>query len=256
MVGSTSMKKPVSESQEAMKSILVVDDEPLIREILHRQLKKEGFVVTACENGKDAVASFKKSEPDVILSDIRMPNGDGMFLLDEVMKIKNNFPFLLMTGFTDVPSYDVYHKGASALVKKPFDLDAIVEIIKASLVPNKTRWSKSPTAAKDDLTLAFESLDSALKDQSLSWGRGGFSFTKNLSFHSGDKVGFTINFQSGPVNQIKGLGVVRWNLGSSPQGYQKVGVEISSLDADSLEPVVKLVEEQGKASYIPARLPM
>lgn len=247
------MKNPVSESQGALKSILVVDDEPLIREILQRQLKKEGFVVASCENGKEALASFKESEPSIILSDIRMPNGDGMFLLDEIMKIKTDFPFLLMTGFTDVPSYDVYHKGASALIKKPFDLDAIVEKVKANLVPNKQRWAEEFSGAKADLKLDFESLDGAIKDKSLSWGRGGFSFSKNLPLHAGDEVEFTLNFESGDVSQIKGLGVIRWNLDSEIKGHQKVGIEISGLESASLDLVLKLVEEHGKASFIPAR---
>jgi len=254
MVGSTSMKKPVSESQEESKTILIVDDEPLIREILQRQFNKEGFVVTTCENGNDALDAFKKSAPSVILSDIRMPNGDGVFLLEEIMKIKSDFPFLFMTGFTDVPSHDVYHKGASALIKKPFDLDTIVDQIKVSLLPNETRWAQEVSETQAKLKLAFGSLDAALEDKSLTWGRGGFSFSQDVSLDEGDEVQFTVSFENGPVSNIKGAGVIRWVLDGDSKGYQKVGVEISSLDPDSLEPVVKLSQQHGKAAYIPARI--
>ncbi|MFK7822553.1 MAG: response regulator [Oligoflexales bacterium] len=254
MVGSTSIKKPISESQEDVKTILIVDDEPLIREILQRQFKKEGFVVSSCENGQDALAEFKKSPPKVILSDIRMPKGDGVFLLEEIMKIRADFPFVFMTGFTDVPSHDVYHKGAAALIKKPFDLDSIVDQIKYSLIPNKKRWTEKVFGAKGDLQLAFDSLDDAIKDQSLSWGRGGFSFSKDVPVDTGEVVEFTLDFNNGPVTKIHGVGVVRWNLSGGARGFQKVGVEISSLDAACLEPVVKLADGRGHSAYIPARI--
>lgn len=254
MVGSTSMKKSESEAEKAMKTILVVDDEPLIREILQRQLKKDNLAVITCEDGKKALESFKESKPDLVLSDIRMPNGDGIFLLEEIMKLDEGFPVLLMTGFTDVPNYEVYHMGAAALVKKPFDLDMIVKKVKDAMVPSKTRWAQEYSSSKKSINLEFDSINLALEDQSLCWGRGGFSFNEKIRVEEGEEIDFTLAFKNGELKELKGAGVVRWNIDSPSSSYQKVGIEISALDPASLEPAMKLVDELAKTTaFIPAK---
>jgi len=106
-----------------MATILVVDDEPLVRTTLKTVLGRAGHTIVFCECGQKALAAFKEQTFDAVLSDVRMPHGDGVWVLHEVRKVAADLPVFLMTGLTDDPrlegvTFDAYTK----LLKKPLDL--------------------------------------------------------------------------------------------------------------------------------------
>ena len=75
--------------------ILVVDDDAGVREALSEFLLSLGYVVVVVENGEEALAEYKKSEFDVVMADLIMPNMDGMELLRRIREMKNNEVILL-----------------------------------------------------------------------------------------------------------------------------------------------------------------
>ena len=106
--------------------ILVVDDEQSIREFLEIMLKKEGYEVTCAEDGSKAVEALKKKEFHMVISDLQMPNMNGMELLDHV---RSNYPeltFMIITAFgTTESAVEAMKKGAYDYITKPFKIDEV-----------------------------------------------------------------------------------------------------------------------------------
>jgi DNA-binding NtrC family response regulator len=112
-------------SQE--RTVLVVDDDPLIRETLEDWLSDRGLRGTAVESAARALEAVRESSFDVVLSDIMMPGQSGMDLLHELHELAPDLPVILMTGFASVDSaVAAMRSGAFDYVTKPFKLDAVM----------------------------------------------------------------------------------------------------------------------------------
>jgi putative nucleotidyltransferase with HDIG domain len=105
------------------KSILVVDDEESIRQIAKDFLGSEGFEVDVAEDGSTALEKIKTGRYDLVLSDIKMPEMDGLELINQVHKVDPHLITILMTGFGSLESAQVALKeGAYDYILKPFHL--------------------------------------------------------------------------------------------------------------------------------------
>ncbi len=114
--------------------ILVVDDEPSIREMLVDLLSLEGYHVETAPDGEAAVGVLGRSRIDLVLSDLMMPRMGGLALLDEVGKAAPRAVTVLMTGYGTVESaIDAMKRGAYDFVLKPFKLDHVVRVIERGL---------------------------------------------------------------------------------------------------------------------------
>ncbi|MBC7537387.1 MAG: response regulator [Bacteriovorax sp.] len=115
--------------------VLVVDDEPGVREAIGTYLEIEGLKPIEAKNGREALEIIKQNkEIKFVISDVRMPNGDGIFLIDELRKIDPVLPFVvLVTGQADITRDEAIKKGALDMFIKPPDMDAIISLIKKSI---------------------------------------------------------------------------------------------------------------------------
>ena len=112
------------------KTFLVVDDEEDLCDILSMILKFEGANVITANNVNDAFKVVKENQIDVVISDIRMPNGSGIELLDKIKKFNPDSPaVVLMTGDSAISEESVKSKGALALHQKPMDYKKIIDLI-------------------------------------------------------------------------------------------------------------------------------
>ena len=111
--------------------IMVVDDDPNIRELVRLYLEKEGFEVTCAERGDEAVKLFRASPPNLMLLDVMLPGMDGWQVCREVRKI-SNIPIIMLTAkdetFDKVLGLEL---GADDYIVKPFDMKELVARIKA-----------------------------------------------------------------------------------------------------------------------------
>ena len=111
--------------------IMVVDDDPNIRELVRLYLEKEGFEVTCAERGDEAVKLFRASPPNLMLLDVMLPGMDGWQVCREVRKI-SNIPSIMLTAkdetFDKVLGLEL---GADDYIVKPFDMKELVARIKA-----------------------------------------------------------------------------------------------------------------------------
>ncbi len=121
------MSKP---TQTTIKTILVVDDEPELREIICDECRYLGHVVLEASNGLQALEVLKNNNVDVVLSDVRMPGGDGVALLKGLKTISNHKPkVFMMSGFSDYSETQLKELGAEGLLSKPFDIQKIIRSV-------------------------------------------------------------------------------------------------------------------------------
>lgn len=107
-------------------TILVVDDEPHIREVLSVVLERAGYSVRCAASGEEAVSSFRDEPADVCLLDIRMPDMNGIQALAEIKKIDPGAIVLIMTAFdTWDTAVEAMRLGAFNYIRKPFDNDRL-----------------------------------------------------------------------------------------------------------------------------------
>ena len=113
--------------------ILLVDDDPNIRQLVNLYLEKEGFEVAMSDRGDDALKQFKAVPPNLMLLDVMLPVMDGWQVLREARKV-SNIPIIMLTAkdetFDKVLGLEL---GADDYIAKPFDMKELVARIKAVL---------------------------------------------------------------------------------------------------------------------------
>ena len=111
------------------RTILVVDDSPAVRNLIDKALRKAGFQVVSAENGRKALELLSRCTPDMILSDLHMPELDGLGLCKNVHANKDlsQIPFIIMSSDGDRATMRrLLQYGASAYLVKPFNIDQLV----------------------------------------------------------------------------------------------------------------------------------
>jgi CheY-like chemotaxis protein len=116
------------------KTILVVDDEADLREIIAEDIEMLGATVHSADSGRAAFEIAKRVCPHVIVSDVRMAGGDGIELLKSVRgsSLNPQPAFFLITGFSDVTPDEAEKLGAQGMLSKPFNLKQLREMVIAS----------------------------------------------------------------------------------------------------------------------------
>lgn len=120
-------------------NILVVDDEPDIRELIEYNLRKEGYHVTTAVNGKQAIAMAKREIPDLIILDIMMPEMDGIEacrLMRAMPEFKNTFMVFLTARSEEYSEIAGFNVGADDYIAKPIKPRVLVSRINAILRRN------------------------------------------------------------------------------------------------------------------------
>jgi putative nucleotidyltransferase with HDIG domain len=106
--------------------ILVVDDEPMIREILREALEQEGHRITEAENGKVACDRCAKESFDLIITDVKMPVMDGFTLMKTLGPLTEEVPVIVITSFNDIDvAVDAIRLGAYDYIVKPFNISQV-----------------------------------------------------------------------------------------------------------------------------------
>ncbi|MDP2993223.1 MAG: sigma-54 dependent transcriptional regulator, partial [Deltaproteobacteria bacterium] len=104
-----------------MESILIVDDEKNYLVVLKELLSEENYEVITAENALQALEIFKESDLDLVLTDMKMPNMDGIELLENIRSVNSEIPVIVMTAYATVEkAVKAMKKGAFDYVTKPF----------------------------------------------------------------------------------------------------------------------------------------
>jgi two-component system nitrogen regulation response regulator GlnG len=114
-----------------MKPIWIIDDDRSIRWVFEKALARTELEFRTFSSVPEALAALEEEQPLVVVSDIRMPNGSGLDLLQEIKKRLPDVPVIIMTAYSDLESaVAAFQGGAFEYLAKPFDVDQAVEIIR------------------------------------------------------------------------------------------------------------------------------
>jgi len=120
-----------------MNSILVIDDDPVVRTVLQRVLEGDGFAVTTAVDGQDGVNRFIELAPDLVIIDIVMPGKEGIATILEIRDTHPDARILAITGGGNFIARDVLRIaeliGADSSLKKPFAPDVLLRSVKRCL---------------------------------------------------------------------------------------------------------------------------
>ena len=118
--------------------LLIVDDEPIVRDSLGKWFSEEGYEVGIAENSSEALTRMAESRWDLALVDIKMPGTDGIELQHRLREIDRQLIVIIMTGYASVETaVTALKNGAYDYVTKPFDPDDIAHSVRNALSHRK-----------------------------------------------------------------------------------------------------------------------
>lgn len=120
--------------------VLVVDDEPEVRQVLLEFLSSRGYDVTAASGGAEAVALVESVRPDLVLLDVAMPEMDGVETLRRIVAIEPSLAVIMVTANADIGvTSKLLALGAVDYVPKPFDLDYLDQAVSIQVTAAQDR---------------------------------------------------------------------------------------------------------------------
>ncbi len=123
--------------------IWIAEDDRSLRWVMEKAIKRDGIEVQSFENGDDLLAALQTSQPEIIISDIRMPGIDGLELLKQIHITQPQIPVIITTAHSDLDSaVAAYQGGAFEYLPKPFDLDELVEVARRGVTFSREQKSK------------------------------------------------------------------------------------------------------------------
>lgn len=127
-----------------MKRILVIDDDTYICILLENLLKKNGYEADAAMSGKKGLQKIAKEKYDLVLLDFRLPDGNGLEVLESIKKISPSLPVIIITAYADVRSaVKLIQNGATDYVIKPLRPDELLSLVRLALKSRKKKTSVS-----------------------------------------------------------------------------------------------------------------
>ena len=125
-------------------SLLLVDDDPSLLKLLGMRLTSEGFRVTTAESGAEALRVLHRERIDLVLSDLRMDEMDGMALFAEIQKFQPGMPVIILTAHGSIPdAVAATQQGVFSFLTKPVDRDALYKAIDEALAQSSPSADES-----------------------------------------------------------------------------------------------------------------
>ena len=125
-----------------MKKILVIDDDDLVRNVITKILEREGFILSTASNGKEGVESFRDNPTDLVITDLIMPEQDGIETIIELKRTFRDVKIIAISGVgqlvpgkvgtTDYLSIAKKY-GANDVLYKPVERETLVKVVKQNL---------------------------------------------------------------------------------------------------------------------------
>jgi len=135
------------------RQVWIIDDDSSIRWVLEKALQKTAMDVTSFESADSALRALEKQEPDVVMTDIRMPGMDGLELLERINGRYPELPVIIMTAHSDLDSaVSAYKGGAFEYLPKPFDVDDAVALVERAADARQQRQALHAGQAAEDVS--------------------------------------------------------------------------------------------------------
>jgi two-component system NtrC family response regulator len=126
------------------EKILIVDDEGTILDVLSLALEHKGFRVTKAKSGREGLDLIKSEHVDLIVTDIRLPDIDGLELLKQSKELDSQIEVIVLTGFVTIENIRMASlNGAFSFLGKPLeDLDQLYSVVNQALIKRKANLAK------------------------------------------------------------------------------------------------------------------
>ena len=238
-------------------TILIVDDEETLRRAIIFDFKRKGFQTLEASNGRDAFDIITKQKVDLIISDVRMPGGDGVELLNNVKALDPILPIVMfITGFADMSLEEAYEKGADAVFAKPVDRKALFAAVTKATMETNDRWilrGADRESVNFEITLKFSGLAEAIKGRVLNIGRGGIFVALDAPFPQVSSLtSLCIEFAQGQPRAIEGHGIVRWVRARAEEKKPSgCGIEFENLSDSNRAEIRELIDKLKTKAFIP-----
>ncbi|MBU6468058.1 MAG: nitrogen regulation protein NR(I) [Betaproteobacteria bacterium] len=117
-----------------MKPVWIVDDDRSIRWVFEKALTRENIAYKTFSSAPEALEALEDEQPQIVVSDIRMPGHSGLVLLEKLKEHNPNLPVIIMTAYSDLESaVSAFQGGAYEYLPKPFDVDHAIELIRRAI---------------------------------------------------------------------------------------------------------------------------
>ncbi len=133
-------------------NIWIVDDDETIRYVLDRALGQRGFNVRQFENVAAIVEALGSDTPQAIITDIRLPDADGLSVLGTVEQLEKEVPVIAMTAYSDLDqAVKAFQHGVFDYLPKPFDLDQVISVVERAVAEHRTTTQAPQELVSDQL---------------------------------------------------------------------------------------------------------
>jgi CheY-like chemotaxis protein len=229
-------------------TVLVVDDEPELREIFALWLNREGYTILTAAHGAEALNLLTTHPVDALISDIRRPVMDGVALVRRIFEMKRVLPSIIfVSGFGDVSAREMYALGVEAMIAKPLVRKDLLHALASSLKQREQLWlTPAEGPVTESLECRFASVAKAGSPCEFRIGRGGICLRSSRAFVEDALVDLAIDFAEEGLT-IRGQGVVRW----CSLKDQRIGVEFVYLDPACREWVIPHMQGNAPMPFIP-----
>ncbi|RMG00740.1 MAG: sigma-54-dependent Fis family transcriptional regulator, partial [Acidobacteria bacterium] len=119
-------------------TVLVVDDEEIMRDVLEALLTEAGYKVDLAKSGEEAIEAYTRKPYDVVLMDVSMPGMGGLAALEEIIKIDPDSIVLMITAYaTFDTAVSAWEKGAAGVIRKPFQNEQVLAMVKRGITKRR-----------------------------------------------------------------------------------------------------------------------
>ncbi len=215
-------------------SVLVVDDEPSMRQLLSSVLQGEGYEVGTAADGNEALSAFGSREWDLVIQDLKMPGMNGIELLKRIKEADPGALVVIITAFSSWDSaVEAMRLGAYDYIKKPFDTDMIRQIV-ARAIERKNTYKRMQEELSSGKSVGKKSLEETHHFDRLSVAAG------PGVFHISDMVGNSLAMQAvfDRVRRIAQSDTTILILGESGTGKELVARSIHFMSLRANEPFI------------------
>lgn len=190
-----------------MKQILIVDDDPEVRENIEEILNDEGYITKSASSGKAAIEESQKHQFDLILLDYMMPEQTGLDVLSELKRINPMAKIIMITAFASIENaVEAIKKGANEYLAKPFKIDQLILLIRQ--LSEEIRFEKQ--IRRTDMEDTLSTLSNSIRRETIRMFRKRpqlrlMEITRELKIEDHTKVVFHLRSlkQAGLIKQEK-----------------------------------------------------
>lgn len=135
------------------QKVWIVDDDKSIRWVLEKALQKTDVDIQSFSSPDEVLKKIQHEQPDVIISDIRMPGMDGISLLEQIKQHSPDIPVIIMTAYSDLDrAVSAFQGGAYEYLSKPFDVDEVVSLVKRAITHKQNNSAAPVNDVKEENT--------------------------------------------------------------------------------------------------------